>query len=75
MFSNETLKRIIETKPIGRFYPFNLKEYDDDAADEYISKVVGSLAAIKNLAYQAEFDSYGSGYASYVEVFCYKKDG
>lgn len=75
MFSNEELKRIIETNPVGDFYPFNLKEYNDVAADEYISKVVGSLAAIKNLAYETEFDSYGSGYASYVEVFCYKKDG
>lgn len=74
-FSNEELKRIIETKPVGGFYPYNLKEYDDDAADEYISKVVGSLAAIKNLDYKAEFEHYGSGYASYVEVFCYKKDG
>lgn len=27
------------------------------------------------LKFDADFRSYGSGYASYVDVFCYKKDG
>jgi hypothetical protein len=74
-FSNDELKRIIETKPIGNFHPYNMEEYNHDAVNDYISKVVGSLAAIHNIRYEADFDSYGSGYASYVDVFCWKRDG
>ena len=75
VFSDEQLKRIIETKPIGDFYPYNMDEYDHEVINDYISKVVGSFASIRSLQYEAIFDSYGSGYASYVDVFCWKKDG
>lgn len=74
-FTNEELRRIIEGNPVGEFYPYNLSEYDHEAVNDYISSVVGSISAIKNLAIEANFDSYGSGYASYVDIFCYKKDG
>lgn len=75
VYSNEQLIRIIETKPVGNFYPYNTDEYDYDAVDEYISKVVGSLASIRSIEFEADFESYGSGYASYVDVFCWKRDG
>ncbi|WP_159882789.1 hypothetical protein [Paenibacillus puerhi] len=74
-FSNDDLKRIIETKPVGNFYPYNIKEYNHDAVNEYISKVVGSLASVNNINHEADFRSYGSGYASYVSIFCWKKNG
>ncbi|MEN2465848.1 hypothetical protein [Ornithinibacillus sp. JPR2-1] len=74
-FTNEELKSIIKGNPVGEFHPYNLAEYDHEAVNDYISSVVGSISAIKNLAIEANFDSYGSGYASYVDVFCYKKDG
>lgn len=32
-FLNKELKRIIECRPIGNFYPFNLEEYQDEAID------------------------------------------
>ncbi|MCP3764798.1 hypothetical protein NLX67_20965 [Domibacillus sp. A3M-37] len=68
-FGNEELNRIIETKPVGDFYPYNLKEYNHRAVNDYISKAVGSLAMIKNIKYEGDFESYGSGYASCVDVF------
>lgn len=74
-FSNDQLKRTTETKPVGDFYPYNMEEYDHEAIDNYISKVVGSLATIRSVKYEAIFDSYGSGFASYVDVFCWKRDG
>lgn len=74
-FSDDQLKRIIETKPVGDFYPFDMDEYNHEVIDDYISKAVGSLATIRSLKYEAIYDSYGSGYASYVDVFCWKKDG
>lgn len=74
-FTNEDLKRVIETKPVGDFYPFNLGDYNDQAIDDYLAKIVGELAMIENIKFEADFDSYGSGFASYVDVFCWKGDG
>ncbi|WP_010098295.1 hypothetical protein [Ornithinibacillus scapharcae] len=74
-FSNQELQRIIAGDPIGVFYPYNLKEYNHQEIDTYISKVVGSFGGIRNLLHEADFNSYGSGYASYVDVFCWKRDG
>lgn len=74
-FTNDELKRIIDMKPVGNFYPYNMEEYDFDAVDQYIHKVVDTLRTIPNLAFAADFDSHGSGYASYVHIFCWKKAG
>lgn len=74
-FTNDELKRIIDGKPIGDFYPYNMEEYNHKEIDTYISKVVGSFAGIRNLLLESDFKSYGSGYASYVDVFCWKRDG
>lgn len=74
-FTNKELQRIIAGDPIGEFYPYNMKEYNHKEIDNYISKVVGSFRGIRNLLNEADFNSYGSGYASYVDVFCWKRDG
>ncbi|MCP3776427.1 hypothetical protein NLX71_24585 [Paenibacillus sp. MZ04-78.2] len=75
ILTNEQLKRIIEGKPVGDYYPYNMKEYDSKPIDDYLSKVIGSLNQINSLEFESIFDHYGSGFASYVDVFCWKKDG
>ena len=74
-FTNEEIKRIIEMKTVGNFYPYDVKENDEKAIDDYLRQVVGSLARVNNLTYEADFNHYGSGYASYVDCFCWKRDG
>ena len=37
--------------------------------------MVSDIDSSKVIKVEADFTSYGSGYASYVDVFCYKRDG
>ncbi|WP_051359419.1 hypothetical protein [Paucisalibacillus globulus] len=74
-FTNDEIKRIIEMKTVGDFYPYDIEENDENAIDDYLKHVAGSLARVNNLAYEADFEHYGSGYASYVDCFCWKRDG
>lgn len=73
-FSKEELETIIDGNPVGSFHPYNLYEYDYDQTDKYIKSVVESIQKIKGLSFEVDFDSHGSGYASYVSVFCWKNE-
>ncbi|BBH24367.1 hypothetical protein Back11_57120 [Paenibacillus baekrokdamisoli] len=70
-----TLKSIVQQKFVGEYYPYNLEQKNDEEIDSYINNLVGGLSSIKNLKVEADFNNYGSGYASFVNIFCYKKDG
>ncbi|MFD0716829.1 hypothetical protein [Paenibacillus sp. GCM10027626] len=69
------LKSIVHQTFVGEFYPYNVEQKNDEEIDSYINNIVGSLSSINNLKVEADFNHYGSGYASYVPIFCYKKDG
>ena len=49
-------------------YPYSTQ--DPDTIDRFLQEVVESLKNSEQIEVEAEFDHYGSGYASYVEVFC-----
>lgn len=72
-FTNEQLQRSIAQQPFGEFPPF--KHGDAAGIEEYLQRVVADLTRSQRLQVEAEFNHYGSGYASYVEVFCYKMRG
>lgn len=70
-----TLTSIVHQTYVGEFYPYNEEQKNEKEIDSYINNLVGSLSSITNLKVEADFNNYGSGYASYVPIFLYKKDG
>jgi hypothetical protein len=72
-FDNEQLKMMILGKPIGVSSPYCTK--DEDTIENYIIDLFQELKRSSHVDCFGEFDHNGSGYASYVELFCFKKDG
>jgi hypothetical protein len=63
--TNELLEKLIADEAVGG---------SKNAIKGQIKDVIHDLEQSKKIAIENE-DSYGSGYASYVDVFCFKKDG
>ncbi|MFK7692328.1 hypothetical protein [Paenibacillus sp. HJGM_3] len=74
-FTEDELKSIVEQKFVSGTYPYDTYPMKENEIGSYIKKLVGNLSSISNLRVEADFNSYGSGYASFVNIFCYKKDG
>ncbi len=72
-FPEEYLRRIVNDEVVGNFPPFTLGSIAK--IESYIRKILAHLSSISTLLIEADFDSYGSGFASYVEVKIAKKDG
>ncbi len=70
-FSDEELKKIINQQPIGSCFPF--ENGTRNQIIYYLRKVIDDIGDSKVL--NAEIQSFGVGYASYIDVFCYKRDG
>lgn len=70
-YTNEQLQTMIGREPIGDIYPYNTK--DEDLIEEYIQNLYDTFNRSKII--KCETDDHGSGYASYVDFFCYKRDG
>jgi hypothetical protein len=71
-FSEEYLRRIARNEVVGDFPPFTLGSITK--TENYIRKMVARLASISTILVEADFDNYGSGFASYVEVRISKRD-
>ncbi len=72
LLTENLLKKVIQGKRVGDFYPFI--QGDDAQMEHYISHLVGEIGGLKGLLYEADFDHYGSGFASYVSVFLWQKE-
>ncbi|WP_456279105.1 hypothetical protein [Bacillus sp. AK128] len=72
-FTNEQLKAIISEEPIGETFPYNTK--DKNEIEKHIKNLFCTLNRSESFKCEAIFDHYGSGYASYVDLFCYRRDG
>lgn len=72
-FTNEQLQTMISEVPIGDTFPYNTK--DKNQIEKHIKNLFYTLNRSKSLKCEAILDHYGSGYASYVDFFCYKRDG
>jgi hypothetical protein len=70
--TNEILERVIAGKPVGEHEAY--KNGSDNKIKGHIKATIHDLEQSKTILLESE-DSYGSGYASYVDVFCYKSDG
>lgn len=71
-FSDDYLRSIVTGKVVGDFPPFTSESISK--TDNYIRKVVARLSGIATLLVESDFSSYGSGFASYVEVRVSRKD-
>ena len=66
------LAELVRDAIIGRYWPAHLQT--DDAIELHIHATVEELRNSSLLEVDADFNSYGSGFASYVHVFCTKAD-
>ena len=71
-FSEEYLRRIVRDEVVGDFPPFTLGSIAK--TENYIRKIIARLASISTISVEADFTSYGSGFASYVELRISKRD-
>lgn len=71
--SERNIKRISEMKPAGDFDPY--RGGDEEECEQYGLKVVRKIEGLNLFEVSSEVDDYGSGYASYYDVFVTKKDG
>ena len=72
-FSEAYLRSIVTDRVVGDFPPFTSGSREE--TDDYIRKIIARLATSSSMQFEADFNSYGSGFASYVEVRVSKKDG
>lgn len=72
MITNEQLKSLIEGKIIGDKFPYNTKSEDEILV--HMKRLYHRIYRIPNLVVEAEWNHFGSGYASFVEFFCYRKE-
>ena len=81
-WSEQTLQRIYEASvyqygrqrhTVGDLWPYDGGSEQD--IEEYLHDVVTDLGNSKAVIVEADFTSYGSGYASFVDIFCSKEDG
>ena len=83
-WSEQTLKQIYEAEhqrnwalkhqhTVGNCWPYN--GGSDEDIEAHLYDVVADLETSSLISVEADFNSYGSGYASFVDVFCFKKDG
>ena len=70
--TNEILESVIAGKPVGDHEAY--ANGSDNTIKGHIKATIHDLEQSKNIVLETE-DSYGSGYASYVDVFCFKSAG
>lgn len=70
MFSNEELKALIRGEMIGEVYPYSNK--NEIEVTNYLKAIAAELKR-DNIKLYEEPAHFGSGYASYVQWFCYEE--
>ncbi len=71
--SEANLRSIIAGRAVGTAWPFAGGSAED--IDSHLHKLVEAFKRSPRFETAAERDHYGSGYASYIHLFCYKRQG
>jgi hypothetical protein len=71
--TNEILERVIADEPIGEVEPY--KNGSEDLIHRHILDAVQLLGQCENIQIEMVDDHIASGFGSFVNIFCYKKDG
>ena len=72
MFTEEQLRDLIAGRMIGHAYPYDTN--DDGEVEAHIRRLFYRINRIPGIICEAEWDHFGSGYASFVEFYCYKEE-
>lgn len=72
MFSNLQLQDLIAGKIVGNKFPYDTD--NEQEIEAHIRRLFYRINRIPNLICEAEWNHFGSGYASFVEFFCYLKE-
>ncbi|WP_026673729.1 hypothetical protein [Alkalihalobacterium bogoriense] len=72
MFSNEQLQALIKGEIVGDTYPYDTN--NEQEIEAHIRQLFYTINRIPNLVCEAEWNHFGSGYASFVEFFCYRQE-
>jgi hypothetical protein len=70
--SEEFLNQLAKEKVIGDFPPFDTGDIDE--VEKYIKAIIGRLKDNYQIIVEPDFNYYGSGFASYINVRISKKD-
>jgi hypothetical protein len=73
-YSEEYLRRLCNNEIVGDFPPFNKTNSRKRKVISHIKTLVGRLKEDHHLLIDADFENYGSGYASYVYIKISKRD-
>jgi hypothetical protein len=70
--SKSILRQIIAGHPVGEAWPYH--GGSDGDVETYLEACVEDINTSERIIAGAHFNHYGSGYASFVDVFCYRTD-
>lgn len=70
LLGDEQLRNLVAGRPVGREWPYVGGSEAD--IEKHLRRAVAMLRSTNVLEVEADFDHYGSGYASYIHVFCEK---
>jgi hypothetical protein len=71
--TNEILEKLIADEAIGEVEPY--KNGSEDIIHRHIIDTVQLLSQCENIQIEIADDHIASGFGSFVDIFCYKKDG
>ncbi|WP_026691245.1 hypothetical protein [Alteribacter aurantiacus] len=72
MFSREQLQDLINGKIVGSRFPYDTG--NEREVEAHMRRLFYHINRIPNLICEAEWNHFGSGYASFVQFFCYRKE-
>lgn len=72
MFSNEQLQDLIEGEIVGNQFPY--EPNSEKEIEAHIRRLFYRINRIPGVICEAEWNHFGSGYASFVEFFCSRKE-
>jgi hypothetical protein len=72
ILTNDNLQAMASGGVVGPSWPYDRGSEQD--IESYLKNVVAELGRSRILEVDAEFMHYGSGFASFVHVFCYKRN-
>src|SRR5438270_1457947 len=73
ILSDDNLRAMASGGVVGASWPYDRGSEKD--IECHLKNVVGELGRSHVLEVEAEFMHYGSGFASFVDAFCYKRHG
>ena len=73
LLTEEQLRKVVAGRPVGGDWPYRGGSEAD--VENHLRRAVDAIRSTGLLLVDADFDHYGSGYASYVHAFCEKTGG